>query len=415
MILPRFPVSDPESLEWDTLRGRGSLLRCSPSAANARGVTVPGEPAYPWGMGAIDRSPWFAIARNPWLAIAVLVGFGLLIGAFPAGAEPSTSEIAATASSSPSLNGFSLASSSIPVEEILAGGPPRDGIAALDHPALLDSGEAPWPDDTRVLGVSIGGVARAYPIPLLDWHELVNDELGGQPILVSYCPLCGTGMVFDRRVRPLPGAESEASGDGKRSFGVSGLLYQSDVLMYDRETESLWSQILARAVTGPSRGRALLLIRSRMDRWGAWREDHPETGVLSRRTGYQRDYERSPYAGYARSERLAFPAPLDNRYPPKTPTLGLRLPNGEARAYPAPELIKAGGSVLEKALGVRVEVVYHADRSAFQVSAPEEVEVVEGFWFAWAAFHPESTVFVSAQSAATDPRTRHEEQGGTHP
>jgi hypothetical protein len=284
----------------------------------------------------------------------------------------------------PVRNGFALQPAGIPVDEILKGGPSRDGIPALDHPPFLPHAEAPWKDADLVLGVAWRGEARAYPIAILDWHELVNDTLGGRPILVSYCPLCGTGIVFDRRVE-----------GAARSFGVSGLLYRSDLLMYDRETESLWSQIAAEAVTGPSLGRRLALLRSRIERLGEWKRVHPETSVLSRETGYGRDYARSPYAGYADSPRLAFPAPLDRRYHPKMPTLGLRVEGGEARAYPALEVVRAGGVVREQFDGRPVRVAFDSEDQVFRVVAPDSVEVVQGYWFAWAAFHPDASVFVS--------------------
>jgi hypothetical protein len=284
----------------------------------------------------------------------------------------------------PLRNGFALEPASIAVEEILHGGPPRDGIPALDHPEAVPALKASWDADTRVLGVSWNGAARAYPVAILDWHELVNDTLAGRPILVSYCPLCGTGIVFDRRV------------DGNaRSFGVSGLLYRSDLLMYDRETDSLWSQISAEAVTGPLLGRRLQLVRSSMTRWGAWQETHPDTTVITRRTGHRRDYGRSPYGDYARSTRLAFPALSDPRHHPKTPTVGLRVPGGASRAYPATEVMRAGGSVEESFEGKPVRIAYDAESEVFEVQAPQELEVVQGYWFAWTAFHPETSVFVS--------------------
>jgi hypothetical protein len=273
------------------------------------------------------------------------------------------------------------------VEEILAGGPPRDGIPALDHPPFLRAPEASWGDDEPVLGAVVRGEARAYPVAVLNWHELVNDTLGGEPILVSFCPLCGTGLVFDRRV-----------GGEVRTFGVSGLLYRSDLLMYDHGSESLWSQISAEAVTGPLLGQRLRVLRARMDQWGQWRRDHPESTVLSRETGHRRDYDRSPYAAYADSRRLIFPAAVDRRYHPKMPTLGLRVPGQGARAYPASELVRAGAPVEERFLGHRVRIAYDADRQVFEVEAPPEVEVVEGFWFAWAAFHPETSVYPASGS-----------------
>ena len=256
-------------------------------------------------------------------------------------------------------NGFVLEPASIPAAEILAGGPPRDGIPALDHPATLPVAQADWRNDERVLGVVAGGEARAYPVAILNWHELVNDTLGGEPILVSFCPLCGTGLVFDRRV----------AGKARR-FGVSGLLYRSDLLMYDRDTESLWSQISAHAVTGPLIGKRLRLLRGRMDEWGRWRRDHPETTVLSRETGHGRDYDRSPYGGYAKSSKVMFPVAVDRRYHPKMPTLGLRIPGEGSRAYPASELARARGSVEEHFLGRTVRISYDSDRQTFDVDAP---------------------------------------------
>jgi hypothetical protein len=191
-------------------------------------------------------------------------------------------------------------------------------------------------------------------------------------------------MVFDREVAGLT-----------RRFGVSGLLYRSDLLLFDRESESLWSQIAASAVTGPASGQRLRLIRSRQQSWRRWREAHPLTTVLSPSTGHVRNYARSPYGDYSRNDRLLFPVPVDPRYSPKTQTLGIRLPDGRARAYPAREVIAAGGVVREVFAGLDIEVRYDAQQIEFEVRAPDSVAIVEGYWFAWLAFHPESSVFVA--------------------
>ncbi|MDX1650097.1 MAG: DUF3179 domain-containing (seleno)protein, partial [Myxococcota bacterium] len=180
--------------------------------------------------------------------------------------------------------------------------------------------------------------------------------------------------------------------------------------LYDRATESLWSQILARAISGPRKGERLTLLRSRMRPLADFRAAHPDGTVLSRDTGHRRDYDRSPYGGYARSERVAFPVDFDRRYHPKMPTLGLRLPAPDgggdapwaaARAYPAVELARAGGSVAERFAGREVRVAYDPDRQVFEVDAPEEVEAVEGFWFAWSAFHPETQIFRASAAGAS--------------
>jgi hypothetical protein len=258
------------------------------------------------------------------------------------------------------------------------------------RPKAVAADQAPWSDDEPVLGVSLGGESRAYPLSVLVWHELVNDELGGRPVLVSYCPLCGTAMVFDPRL------------DGETlEFGVSGLLYQSDLLMFDRDSESLWAQITARAVTGPRRGQRLTLLRSRVEPWSAWRARHPDTTVLSSDTGYRRRYGDSPYGDYAMAERLMFPVEFDRRYHPKMPTLGLRLADGTARAFPAIELVQAGGSVSDRFAGRAVRVGYDPEAQVFDVEAPAEVEVIEGFWFAWFAFHPGTSVFTAPPNAGS--------------
>jgi hypothetical protein len=281
------------------------------------------------------------------------------------------------------LNGFDLSDASIPVTEIVSGGPPRDAIRALERPSVLGASDAPWGDSERILGLVVRGEARAYPLAILDWHELVNDTLGGIPILVSYCPLCGTGMIFERKI------------DGRaRLFGVSGLLYRSDLLLFDRETESLWSQIQAVAVSGPMMGSRLKLLRSEHRSWGQWVSEHPKTTVLSPDTGYLRSYGRSPYVAYESTDRLYFSAPHDPRYAAKTPTLGIRTADGNIRAYPAPEVIRANGSLRERLGDVQLEIRYDEERRQFEVEAPESVEVIQSYWFAWSAFHPETTVFV---------------------
>jgi hypothetical protein len=294
---------------------------------------------------------------------------------------------AGAAAEPPVRNGFVLEPSSIPADQIVSGGPPRDGIPALEEPEAAPAGAAEWDEGEPVVGVELGGESRAYPLAILVWHEQANDSVGGVPILVSYCPLCGTAMVFDRRV-----------GSRTHRFGVSGLLYRSDLLMFDRETESLWSQIGAEAVTGPARGARLRLLRSRIEPWGAWRRRQPETKVITSRTGHERRYGVSPYGDYALSERLLYPLEHDARYHPKMPTLGLRLADGRARGYPAEELARAGGSVAEEFAGRKVRVTYDPEQQVFDVEAPGDVDVIEGFWFAWMAFHPASSIFVAPPS-----------------
>jgi hypothetical protein len=133
-------------------------------------------------------------------------------------------------------------------------------------------------------------------------------------------------------------------------------------------------------------------VRARTAPWSQWRALHPETTVVTRNTGHRRDYGTSPYGDYAESEKLFFPVPRDRRYHPKMPTLGLRTAEGSARAYPAIEVVRAGGAIEERFAGHAVRVTYDDAAKIFAVAAPDAVEVVEGYWFAWAAFHPDTSV-----------------------
>ena len=283
------------------------------------------------------------------------------------------------------LNGFDLSGASIPEAAIEKGGPPRDGIPSLDSPRFEAAAQATdMTPDARVLGLVIDGIAKAYPIAILNWHELVNDHFGGQRVIVSYCPLCGTGMAFSSRAA---GRELE--------FGVSGLLYNSDVLLYDRQTHSLWSQILGSAVTGLLRGTRLEpLVLAHTD-WQDWRRRHPDTRVLSRDTGFRRDYDRNPYLGYDSRPSLFFDvAHQDPRYPNKEWVLGIEV-DGRFRAYPFSELARAGGRVRERFAGRLLEVRYDAATRSARVfdERQRELPAITAFWFAWVAFHPDTAVF----------------------
>lgn len=283
-------------------------------------------------------------------------------------------------------NGFRLDGAAVPVDEILPGGPPRDGIPAIDHPRFVPAAQARHvkPGD-RVLGVVRGAISRAYPIAILNWHEVVNDRFGDEAVVVTFCPLCGTGMAFAARIagRDL-------------SFGVSGLLYNSDVLLYDRQTESLWSQIMAQAVVGPLRGQRLVFLATAHTTWAEWRARHPATEVLSVDTGYGRDYARDPYAGYRESPDLLFPvATQDKRLHPKAQVIGLTL-GGEHKAYPFSALARGGRRVVEDRVGgqaIRVEFDAEARTGRVLDADGRELPSVTAFWFAWLAFHPQTALY----------------------
>lgn len=287
-------------------------------------------------------------------------------------------------------NGFDLRDALVPLAAIEHGGPPRDGIPAIDRPKFVAAARTSLRPADRVLGLEHRGVARAYPVRILNWHEVVNDRLGGDPVTITYCPLCGTGMAFGARVPAAGGARD-------LSFGVSGLLFNSDVLLYDRATASLWSQLRQQAISGPLKGTLLKALPLEHTTWEDWRRRHPGTEVLSFDTGFARDYERDPYAGYEAVNRLMFDVQhRDSRLGPKEWVLGLSLGNA-SKAYPFATLAARVGrdGVLEDRLGGQaVRIRYDARHRAARAedAAGQPLPAVTAFWFAWVAFHPDTAL-----------------------
>ncbi|PCI42520.1 MAG: hypothetical protein COB41_09625 [Proteobacteria bacterium] len=277
------------------------------------------------------------------------------------------------------LQGFSLSPAIIPIDKIISGGPSKDGIPALNTPRMVSAELAnTWlRDDDRVLGVVVGKQARAYPIRILNWHEIVNDRLAGQPLVVTWCPLCGSGMVFNSDDR----------------FGVSGKLYQSDVLLYDHRTHTLWSQLLQKAVAGERAGESLLRYPVVHTSWQDWFKAHPDTSVLSRHTGFARDYSRNPYAGYETTEALYFNVQHhDNRLSNKAWVMGLEH-EGQYRAWSF-KAVKKVGELHETWQGMDLIIRY--DDSGERIQISRDGKVLHGislYWFAWAAFHPETGLY----------------------
>jgi hypothetical protein len=282
------------------------------------------------------------------------------------------------------FNGFRVVPSAVPAERIVRGGPPRDGIPSIDRPRFVSAARSELARDDRVLGVAAGGLAKAYPIRILNWHEVVNDRLAEAPIALTYCPLCGSGVVF----------ESTVSGR-VLSFGVSGLLLDNDVLLYDRQTESLWSQLKYRAITGPMLGTTLARVPAEHTTWADWRTRHPRTDVLSFETGFERDYARDPYAGYARDPATFYPLSReDARLDPKTWVLGVER-NGASRAYPIAAL-GAGSGTLRDVVGGETVLVHFDGRHGTARATDAKgkpIPAVTAFWFAWAVFNPGTDVY----------------------
>lgn len=287
------------------------------------------------------------------------------------------------------LTAWDFSKHSIPLNEILSGGPSKDGIPAIDRPLFVPASKASrtfLADGDRVIALMVNGKKKAYPIKILNWHEIVNDRIGGLNVVVTFCPLCGTGMVFD----------ANAAGR-KLNFGVSGLLYQSDVLLYDRQTESLWSQIKQEAVTGKLTGTRLKLLPSTQTTWGAWKKQHPDTLVLSTQTGHFRDYDSDPYEDYYTSRDVMFQVgKLDARYHPKEQVIGVEL-DGLTKAYPFSELARVKSPFKDKIGKKTVTVAYDSKSRTATIrdTSGKELPSVVGFWFAWYVFHKDTQVFTA--------------------
>ncbi|ELZ84997.1 hypothetical protein C453_10465 [Haloferax elongans ATCC BAA-1513] len=322
----------------------------------------------------------------------------------------------------------------IPKDELRRGAP-KDAIPAITAPVFsddwtgFDEVNVTLEDSFEVVGVEIDGIARAYPLAILNWHEIVNDTFDGRPVVVTYCPLCGSAVTADRLVQGEP-----------TYFGVSGFLWMSDLVMYDDRTESLWSQVLATAIRGELTGDTLSLIPSTISTWGEWKASHPETEVLvpppvsgtikGRQT---RRYGVNPYRGYQQSGAIGigFNEEVDERLHPKTSVIGITS-GGVARAYTL-STVNDEGVVNDEVGGLPVVVASSKDGTLVAYVRRVDGEVVEFerdggdleaagskwdlvtgraldgphegttltrandrspmFWFAWADFNPETEIY----------------------
>ena len=241
---------------------------------------------------------------------------------------------------------------SVPYAEIVSGGPPRDGIPPIDSPVFFVADDAPdyMRPEEPVIALEVGGEAKAYPLAMLIRHEIVNDVLGGIPVAVTYCPLCNTALVFDRRV-----------GGRVLDFGTSGNLRKSDLVMWDRQTESWWQQITGEAIVGDLTGTRLNVIPAQILSFSHFRDAYPEGLVLSRETGIYPagTYEVAPYAGYDRvgGEPFLFGGDVDPRLPPLERVLTIDI-GGDAVAYTFSDLRVT--PVINDVIGGRDVAVFYA-------------------------------------------------------
>jgi hypothetical protein len=278
---------------------------------------------------------------------------------------------------------------SIPLDEIIGGGPPKDGIPSIDNPKYISTADASdWLGDEEIgLSFSHKGVTRFYPFQILVFHEIVNDTIAGDKFLITYCPLCLSGIVFDPLV------------DGERvEFGTSGKLWQSNLVMYDRKTDSYWSQILGEAVVGEQTGVKLKVLPFDQMRFGNWKELNPNGEVLSRDTGAFKFYGRDPYGDYYTTPGVFFPVQkTDDRLDPKAFVLGVVIGN-EVKAY-LPEAIKEKGEITDIVGGTELMLQYQQDIDAvrmYKVSqdgTKERFNPIPNFWFSWVAAHPDTELY----------------------
>jgi len=338
----------------------------------------------------------------------------------------------------------------IPYTEVLSGGPPKDGIPSIDSPAYVSIEEADeWlADEEAVVVLELNGVARAYPVQILMWHEIVNDMLNGQGVSVTYCPLCNTAIAFDRAF------------DGQMlDFGTTGRLRFSNLIMYDRQTETWWQQATGEGIAGEYAGEKLTIIPAFLIAWDQFKADFPQGDVLSRQTGFGREYGSNPYVGYDTefNDPFLYQGPqTPDALPPMARVLTIDRET-ETVAFPY-SVLETQGVINESVGGLPVVVFWQAgtasalDRSAvadgkdvgsataysrmvdgqtftFEAdgdgfrdletgstwsnlgsaldgelagTALEPVVSINHFWFSWAAFRPQTRIVGQSDASTSD-------------
>jgi hypothetical protein len=309
-----------------------------------------------------------------------LCSAGLALGS--ARAEGPAGPAAPAPAAAPEVGGFRLESPRVPAEHIVPGGPTKGEIQALDAPRFASLEEATWVlADSPVIGVSRGGESHVYPVHVIERHQVVNDALAGTPVVVTYDPLAGAPAAWERRV------------DGRvLEFGVAGLLYNANFLLYDRATESLWSQLRAEALAGPLAGSRLVRVPLRQETLASWLERYPESRVLAPASD-RIDYRHSPFTTYWVENRIPSRVDaVDPRFHAKEVVVGL-VRECKARAYLGSLVTAAGGVVDDEFAGRKVHLEYSSRHALFRWDVPADVEVQEAYWFAWKAFHPDTEVW----------------------
>jgi len=270
---------------------------------------------------------------------------------------------------------------SVPLDDIHQGCSDRDCIQSIDNPQFVTAEDADFlTDDDVVLTLSFNGTYRAYPTRIMDHHEIVNDDVDGTPIAITWCPLCGSGVGVRREV-----------GGTVTEFGVAGVLYNSDLVLYDRKTNTIWDQIEAKGIVGPMTGVELDLVPIGVARWSKWRTAHPDTEVLSRDTGLDGDYSTDRYVDYRQHNRIIFPiVNQSDAIHPKTVVFGYLLDDTYV-AY-TEKLLEAAGGYKHEFNGRSLQASIAEDGSAtlMDLDSGETFTPVRLFWFAWYTFHPDT-------------------------
>lgn len=263
----------------------------------------------------------------------------------------------------------------------------RDCIPSIDDPKFEPMQKADeWlNDEDKVFGLVHKGVERAYPQRILNWHEIVNDKVAGEPVAVTFCPLCGTAVAFIRKV----------NGEGAE-FGVSGYLVESDLVMYDRHEGNLWQQLTLEAIVGPAarRDEELQWVGITTTDWASWKAQHPNTQVLSKPEESMKDYDRYPYGEYEENSEVRFGAEhSDKRLHPKDVVYGVVV-NGQAKAYPLAKLeLQTGFEDVIDDVPVMVQYMEDGTVVVTNRSTGESYHVQRSFWFGWVAFNPGTQLY----------------------
>jgi hypothetical protein len=285
---------------------------------------------------------------------------------------------------------------SIPLDSLVAGGPKRDGIPSIDRPKFISIDEAKemLVDSDRGIGLEAGGISRFYPFQILVWHEIVNDTIRGKKVLVTYCPLCESGIVFD----PVVNGKS-------LEFGTSGKLWNSNLVMYDRTTDTLWSQILGEGVIGPMTGEKLRVLPNDQMAFGKWRAMHPTGKVLSADTGHDRPYGYDPYSGYNEISWTYFPVDRhDDRL--HTKHYVVSVTEGAGSVSFDPEAVRFVGEA-KKQVGHHTWVARFDEKRGtiriYEKSTNGSLSLAESYgsyWFCWVAVHPRTELFTLQDKSA---------------